>query len=62
MQGSYLSNERAHHILAILDTKPLPNSDHLYFSISVLANPDTIPDFNLCIPAKEIHLLWKSEY
>ena len=62
MQGSYPSNERAHHILTIVDTKPLPNSEHLHFSVSTSANRDTVPDFNLSILAKGIHLLWKSEY
>lgn len=62
MQGSYPRNERAHHIPAIVDTKPLPNFEHLHFSISRLANSDTIPNFNPAILAKGIHLLWKSEY
>lgn len=59
MQGSYPSNERAHHILAIFNTKSLPHSEHLLFSLSGLAIPDIIPNFNLF---KGIHLVLKSEY
>lgn len=59
MQDSYPSNERAHHILVIFNTKSLPHSEHLPFSLSGLAIPDTIPNFNL---SKGIHLVLKSEY
>lgn len=59
MEGSYPSNERAHHIPAIFNTKSLPHSEHLLFSVSGLAVPDTIPNFNL---SKGIHLLLKSEH